>query len=381
MPTGQELLGNALDALSGKKKTEEIKKEEPIVEEVKAEVEEKVEDNKEVLSNTEEIKKEIVEDKVEEPIVDKPEEGLDFWKLASEKLGREVKSQEDLIIEKEIEKVVEKELEYGSEFSKAYDKFFKDTGRSPQEYLLANRDLSTISKEQVVRESLKAENPTLDQGQLNFLYKNRYQTNEDEMTEDDIMLKKIQFEQDYSKGIRSMEAIQKDYAIPQDNSIASKEAQNQQNEQAALQQQKVWEDLVGTTNSEISGLNIELDDFKYSHPIDATAKSKLKDIASDSSMTKWVQRYQKPDGTVDVKTLQEDIYVRDNVTTLLKEAFEQGKAVQKEAELKQDKHIDFKSGAKPEQGQKFSKKVQMQLDMVKSSNPKLYAEILKKHNI
>lgn len=380
MKKQEDLQSKLLDVIEAKKgnKTEEVKIEEPTKEE-EAKVEEKVEE-KEVLSNTEK-KEEVVEKVEEKPVIDKPEESLDVWKLMSEKLGRDVTSKEDLIIEKEIEKIIEKETEYGSEFSKAYDKFFKETGRSPQDYLSANRDLSTLSKDQVVRESLRAENPTLDQNQLDFLYNRRYGIDETEMSEDDITLNKIQFEQDYNKGLKGMEAIQKNYSIPADNSIASQEAQKQEVLKQQEQQQKVWEGLVETTNSEMSALDIKGEGFEYSHPIDATSKKAIKEIASDMTGEKWMQRYQQKDGSVDVKTLQEDFYIRDNFNSLLSEAFNQGKATQKEVEIKSDKHIDFKGGEKPAQGKVFSKKLAAGLDLVKLNNPKLYAELVKNNKI
>ncbi len=365
-----------LDALDKKKAPVEQKEDvEPKVEQ-KEEVVETTEENKEeVLSNTENKEEETVEEKVEET---KTEETVSEaktidWEFLSETLGRKVSSVEDLVIEKEVEKTIEKEKEYLSEFSKGYDQFYKDTGRSVDDYLLATRDVEKLTKDDVVRENLRAENPSLDKSKLDFLYKSLYGVDEDTMSEDEITMKQIKFEQDYNKGVNSLKQIKEKYVTPLDNSIASNEARAKEQQLAAEQQSKMWAEAIEKTNSELKTIDISFEDgFKYNHVIDEGVKKQAKEIASDLTMSKWAQRYQGKDGSVDHKKIQEDIYIRDNFKTLLSEAYKQGQANKLEEEIKKDKHIDFKKTEKPSTGSKLSKQAQAELDLLRKRFPKAF---------
>ena len=78
------------------------------------------------------------------------------FQFASERLGREVKSWDDFMTEKEVVKEVEvvKEKDYLTDFGKGYEKFYHDTGRSAQDYLRSMEDLSQKSEEDVIKASL-----------------------------------------------------------------------------------------------------------------------------------------------------------------------------------------------------------------------------------
>lgn len=363
-----------LDAIDkNKKETEAIKediKAEEVVEEVKeeAKVEEEVVKPEEVHSHTE-TKEEIVEEVIKEETVAK---SID-WDLLSEKLDRKVSSLEDLVTEKEVEKIVEKDREYLSEFSKGYDAFYKDTSRSPQEYLQATRDTDGIPQEQVVRENLKSENPTLSQKQLDFLYRNNYGVDADTMSEDEVQLKEIKFLQDYQKGVNNLKSIKEKYFVPNDNSLAAQEAKKQEFAKQQDEQSKLWIDTVSKTNAEFNNFEIDLGDgIKYNHTIEDSDRNKIKEIASDPTMAKWAQRFQDKDGVMDTTKYQRSIYIEENFHKLLREARKQGKAEQKVADVKEDKHIDFKSTNKVAPVSKVSKKTAAAIDIFRKTHPKAF---------
>ena len=63
-------------------------------------------------------------------------------------------------------------------------------------------------------ENLKAENPTLNQKQLEFLFKKTYDFDEDIDEEDFVMERQINIERDYQKGLKVVEDRKKEFEVP-----------------------------------------------------------------------------------------------------------------------------------------------------------------------
>lgn len=356
----RDLYKEALDALPKKEAVEQTPEKEEAVQQ------DETANTEEVLENTEE---ETVEESVEpNDTVEQPKTIGDdeFFNWASEKLNRKVESFEDLV---EKEKVVEeKELDYISEFSKGYDKFYKETNRSPEDYLKFQRDLSTLSKEEVIKESLKAENPKLTDAQINRLYSRKYNIDEEMMEEDEIEDVKLDIDIAYNRGLKTLEQEKEKYLIPSENSIASQEALAAKQREEVEAVAKQWAESIAETNKSLSsGIEVDLgEDFKFTHAIDKASQKNVAEIAKDSSMQKWVSKYQNKDGSIDQVALQRDIYIRDNWQRLIKEAVEHAQSKTIETVSKEDRNIDFKSGAKPQQSKGLSKRAQQEYDYLKS---------------
>ena len=89
----------------------------------------------------------------------------------SKKMGREIKSMDDLSQKEkiEVEKIVEKEVyKYKSPEAEAYDKYFEETGRSINDFSKLNRDWSKADSRESVLAYLKDENPYLDDEDIRF---------------------------------------------------------------------------------------------------------------------------------------------------------------------------------------------------------------------
>lgn len=292
-----------------------------------------------VLENTETEK--------EESEKETPKE-FDFYAEASKRLGREIKSDEDLVLKQEVQVEVQKEKEYLSEFSKNYDAFYKETGGTVEQFIFANKDVNSLSPEQIVRESLrsKPENRGLTDAQLDFLYKKEYTFDEESDSEEEVEMKKIKFQQAVNAGKENMISIQQKYKTTSDNSIAAREAKQAELQKQAEQEALLWSEQVQRT--EVKGFEIPIDDkFKVIHNIPDDAKKSVKEIASDVTMQKWLQTYLDNSGKVDVEKIQRDIYRRDNFDKILKDAVEQARAYERSLSIKEEKNINFQSSGKP----------------------------------
>ena len=357
--------GDALDYIGGKKKEEETVEnteqqqvedtgEEAVIEEevIENEVEAKTEEQ-EVHSN---IENKTEEEEEQKPLFDREA----FFKYASEMLGKDVKSEEDLVIEKE-----ESELKYASEFSKGYDEYYKETKRSVEDYLSLNRDLSQLKKEDVVREILRRENPDLTNDEIDFEYEELYSIDEDLMDEREIKKKQIRLKKDYNSGLKELLQDQEKYKVPSETSEPSINEIIEKQQKQVEETQIAWRQAVEQTSKELTGFEVDLGDgFKFTHNISPEAKKQAVEIAKDNTMTKWAQRYSDKEGRLDTKKIQVDIYRRDNFEAILKDVEKQARAHEREVIAKEDKHIDFSSGKKPEPIDKVSKKAQDLIDLL-----------------
>lgn len=142
---------------------------------------------------------EKVDEKVDLPIIDEQV----ILKELNEKYGFDAKSLDDLK-PKEIAKLdpeTEKFLEYK-----------KETGRGYQDFLETQKDFTAEPKENVLLQYLKLENPTLNEKQIERLFKKEYEIPEF-ADDDEITDKEINIERDYQKGLKLLESQKEKYKV------------------------------------------------------------------------------------------------------------------------------------------------------------------------
>jgi hypothetical protein len=346
-----------MDGLDSLGKSNDKKEESP---EVENKVPESTEEEQ-VLSNNENIDTVVDESTTVE---NTPSEFNDetALKFISEKLGREVSSFEDLVQEKEVIKEIEKPTEYLTEFGKGYEEFFKETGRSPDEYMSLNKDVSSMSQEDVIKESLRIGNPELSKEDIDFLYEEEYITDEEVMDDREIRKVEIKRKKAHQDGVKELNELKKKFLIPKETSIASKEAKQKELQAAAEESARLWSEEVSKTNKELSSIEIDFgENHKFNHSIPQESKESIKDVASDNTLNKFLKRYAKDDGTYDSKKFQQDLYVIENLPRIINDVREQQNALTTESLERRDKNIDFKSGAKPSVKPNISKEAEQEI--------------------
>lgn len=352
----------------------------------------------------EEIKKEVPQDVVNEEVVEnKPEEAQkpteekdvhlntddtpddipvqeddrfkDFWSHASETLGKEVSKFEDLVVEKEVEKVIEKEViketEYATEFSKAYDKFYKETSRPVEDFLSANVDPTTLSDEEIVKRSLKYNNPNFDKEDIDFLYNDKYSIDEDVMDEADIRRKNIARKQAINKGIKEIESLKQTFFVPLENSNAQAQIDQEATNKKIEENRQLWRDAVDASTSEFKGVDIKVsDNFSFTQKASPEDLNYVKEVVADDTMNTYLERYKTGSGALDTKKMIEDQFFLRNKESIIAEAVKQAKAEERGEIIKQDKHIDFKSSTQKPKVSKLTKRQEEVADLLASKYKK-----------
>lgn len=161
---------------------------------------ETTEETKEVIETIEDVpaNEEVIENvqtNIDETAV------LNFLKekgITAEKL-EDLKPKEVKALTPEVEKFLE---------------FKEKTGNSSfTDFLETQKDWSQEPKETILMENLKVENPTLNQKQLEFLFKKTYEFDEDIDEEDFVMERQINIERDYQKGLKAVEERKQEFMV------------------------------------------------------------------------------------------------------------------------------------------------------------------------
>lgn len=141
-----------------------------------------------------------------DPIIETEIDDTKFFEIASKKLGKEVKSLDDLK-EKEI---VREEL---PEDVSAFYKYKKETGRGWEDFTKAQRDFSTIEPNELISEYLTAKEEGLDPEDIETMMK-KLVIDEDYDTEDVIADKKLAYKKTLREAKQFFKKQQENYKVP-----------------------------------------------------------------------------------------------------------------------------------------------------------------------
>jgi hypothetical protein len=165
-----------------------------------------------------------------------PEDEYDDTKVKSffeKKFGKTVESFEDLFKEPG---VIEKEIEL-PEHVAAYNKYFKETGRSPEDWVKLNRDFDKMDPDQVLIEYYSHENPEWSRQEVLAEIKDRFGYDPDEIEEAEAGRIERLKKSEVAKAVKSMNSLKEQYAAP----LASRELSLSDEEKADYESYKQWQ--------------------------------------------------------------------------------------------------------------------------------------------
>jgi len=279
----------------------------------------------------------------------------------SETLGRKIESYDDLT-PKEV--AVDQELQQLIEWKER-------TGLSLTQFADYNKDFSKMGDLDVAREILSQKYPTFTKEQLDFELSNLVY-DEDIDDETDKMRKSVELTKLATEGRQMLEAKKLELK-PVESTGLTKEQQeaidfaNQAKtaQAQAVSTQEAYENSLNLAAQNLDTLNLELEEgVVINHKVDDGVKNGLKDYILN------VPHWFNEDGTPNPANIASDGYKIQNFDNLLKLAYEQGKAVQKEADIKGKGNVTLDAQGKP-QGEGSEKKgnIHSVVDQLTGSNP------------
>lgn len=238
-------------------------------------------------------------------------------KYLSKKTGREIESFDNLVEVKEVEKIVDKEVDLPEDV-KAFWEYKKNTGRGFDDYLKANKDWKAESKESVVMEYIRQEEG-LDGELLKDYFDLNFRPDEDEATEKEQRMAKLNFEKYYKKALSHFESQKSSYVIPTETQSAQRQAAEKAKEDS--------ERFAAGVRDALSGLNeLVIDDFKYE------VKDREALVDKFSSIEKLMDSF-KTNGQFDYKRFVATLVAGENAQSVAKAYAEHYKNKHVEDEL------------------------------------------------
>jgi len=260
-----------------------------------------------------------------------------FFKYASEKLQKEVKSFDDLVVKEEVPK-------YNSEFAEKYDKFYQETQRSVEDFLFVQKDVDAMKQEDLIRVILSEENPELDAEDIEVLYNEEYSFDEEYDDESIIKRKKIAGKQAASKAKKLLKERQEKFKLKDDNKNPNGaldfkqqiEAHNERVRKEFEETSANWKKAVGENVKDFDGIEVKIsDDLKFKYQPTEEQKIEAYNTVADVTFQELVKPYTNKDGAIDTKALHQDIFKMRNFDAILETSIKQAIAYGRELEVKE----------------------------------------------
>jgi len=172
------------------------------------------EDSKEENKSTEDEEKKEEESKEDKKEESEEQEEKNVQTVIDETAVLEFLNKNGITAEK-LEDLKPKEVKRLTPEVEKFLEFKEKTGNSSfTDFLATQKDWSQEPKETILMENLKVENPTLNQKQLEFLFKKTYEFDEEVDEEDFVMERQINIERDYQKGLKALESRKQEFMVP-----------------------------------------------------------------------------------------------------------------------------------------------------------------------
>ena len=266
--------------------------------------------------------------------------------IVKQKLGVEVNSFEDLKPkeQKKLTPEIEKFLQ-----------FQEETGNSNySDFIQTQKDWTQEDKSSVLKAYMKAQNPMLDEREINFLFKQKYSFDEDIDDEDQILEKTISEKQDYHKALELLEQQKEKYKVPSGSEELIPEPYKkakeyvdkmQQQQQVVQQSRQVFEqETERVFSKDFEGFKMNIDGKDYSikpENVELTKKQQL-------DLSNFEKKYFDETGKiVNAEHYHLALFAANDPVKFAKHFIEIGKAEFAEADEARSKNIDMNKQSVP----------------------------------
>ena len=263
---------------------------------------------------------EVTEEKQEEEVVNVIQE------VSNEESEQEVK-------EEVTEEAVAKESNPLPENIQKLVDFMQETGGGIQDYVRLNADYSNVNSETLLKEYYKQTKPHLDSVEVDFLLEENFSYDEEIDEERVIKKKKLAMKEEVAKAQKFLEGLKDKYyseiklrpGITQEQKKAS-DFFNRYNEEQKVAKQQHSEFVDATKKmftQDFKGFDFKLGEKTFRYGI----QNKEKVADRQSNINNLLGKFLNDKGqVVDTKGYHKALYAADNVDTIAKHFYEQGKA-------------------------------------------------------
>ena len=211
--------------------------------------------------------------------------------------------------------------------------FMKETGGTLEDYVRLNADYSNVDNDTLLREYYKQAKSHLDSSEINFLIEDNFSYDEEVDEEREIRKKKLAYKEEVAKARKHLDGLKSQYyeeiklrpGMTQDQQKAMDFFNRYNEEQNTAQQQH--EDFKSNTKNyftnEFKGFDFQVGEKKFRYGV----KNPNEVADKQSNITNTIKKFLDDKGNVkDVKGYHKAMYAADNVDSIAKHFYEQGKS-------------------------------------------------------
>ena len=229
--------------------------------------------------------------------------------------------------------------------------FMNETGGNVQDYVRLNTDYTDVNPDTLLVEYYKTTKPHLNKEEIEFLIEDKFSYDEDEDEKKEIKKKQLAAKEELAKARKFFEDTKKQYydEIKVRSSINPDQQKaidffNRYNKEQELANERHSRFTKSTEElfTDFKGFDINVGDknFKYkiSNPQDVSKKQ--------SNLNTFVKKFLNKEGeVVDTAGYHKAIYAADNIDSIAKNFYEQGKADATKEIMAKSKNIDVEPRA------------------------------------
>ena len=289
-----------------------------------------VEDNvtKVDLSETKTEEQEVVQEvedpkvELEESTQDNEEEVITLGEVSNDSAEEEIQQVIESTPKADLPENVEKLVD-----------FMKETGGTVQDYVRLNTDYSNVNADTLLTEYYKQTKSHLDAAEIDFLMEDSFEFDEEIDEERDIRKKKLAKKEEVAKAKKFLEGLKDKYyseiKLRPGMSPEQKEASEffnryNENQKIAEQQHSAFKESTKQMfNQDFKGFDFKLGEKTFRYGIQNVSKV----AENQSNINNLIGKFLNDKGEVtDTKGYHKAIYAAENVDTIAKHFYEQGKA-------------------------------------------------------
>ena len=279
-------------------------------------------EEQEIVQELEETKEEEPKVELEELTQDNEEDVITLGEVSNDSTVEEVQQVIESTPEADLPENVEKLVD-----------FMKETGGTLQDYVRLNADYSNVDSDTLLTEYYKQTKSHLDTAEIDFLMEDSFDFDEDIDEERDIRKKKLAKKEEVAKAKKFLEGLKDKYyseiKLRPGMSPEQKEASEffnryNENQKVAEQQHSAFKESTKQMFSQdFKGFDFKLGEKTFRYGIQNVEKV----AENQSNINNLVGKFLNEKGEVtDTKGYHKAIYAAENVDTIAKHFYEQGKA-------------------------------------------------------
>ena len=211
--------------------------------------------------------------------------------------------------------------------------FMKETGGTLEDYVRLNADYSNVDNDTLLREYYKQAKSHLDSEEINFMIEDNFSYDEEVDEEREVRKKKLAYKEEVAKASKHLEGLKSKYyeeiklrpgtTKDQQKAVDFFNRYNEDQNIAKERRSDFESDTKEYFSNDFKGFDIDLGEKKFRYGI----KNPTDVAVKQSDFSNTLKRFLDDNGKVkDVKGYHKAMYAADNVDSIAKHFYEQGKS-------------------------------------------------------